>query len=161
MPETLGANLEDRLKEIEKELSGLGKDALANIKDAFENPHDQSTIEREQIVVERSEADKKRVMSAFVKPELTAEEAPRECVVCSKIVYPVERVFANKRIYHSTCFKCSKCAKKLTPTNYNSHEGQLLCKVHYMEVFHPELARTMDPSTTEGALENTDAFWEN
>uniref|UniRef100_F1KW93 LIM domain and actin-binding protein 1 n=1 Tax=Ascaris suum TaxID=6253 RepID=F1KW93_ASCSU len=149
MPETLEQNLEERLKSMEKELTGVGKENLANIKGAFENPQEQTEIEREAIVVERSEADKKRIMSTFVKPEMTAEEAPRECAVCSKIVYPVERIFANKCLYHNTCFKCIKCSKKLTPTNYNSHQGQLLCKVHYLEIFHPEIAKTMDPNTTE------------
>uniref|UniRef100_A0A914ZIM7 LIM zinc-binding domain-containing protein n=1 Tax=Parascaris univalens TaxID=6257 RepID=A0A914ZIM7_PARUN len=149
MPETLEQNLEERLKSMEKELTGVGKENLANIKGAFENPQEQIEIEREAIVVERSEADKKRIMSTFVKPEMTAEDAPRECAVCSKIVYPVERIFANKCLYHNTCFKCFKCAKKLTPTNYNSHQGQLLCKVHYLEIFHPEIAKTMDPNTTE------------
>ncbi|VDM48144.1 unnamed protein product [Toxocara canis] len=149
MPETLEQNLEERLKSMEKELTGLGKDTLANIKGAFENPQEQTAIEREEIVVERSEADKERVLSTFVKPEMTADEAPRECAVCSKIVYPVERVFANKCLYHYNCFNCSKCGKKLTPTNFNSHEGKLLCKVHYLEIFHPEIAKTMDPATTE------------
>lgn len=49
----------------------------------------------------------------ILKPEMTAEEAPRECAVCSKTVYPVERIFANKCLYHNYCFKCSKCSKKL------------------------------------------------
>ncbi|KAK5965270.1 LIM domain protein variant [Trichostrongylus colubriformis] len=35
------------------------------------------------------------------------------------------------------------------PTNYNSHQGVLLCKVHMLEVFHPEIAKTMDPANTE------------
>lgn len=149
MPETLEQNLEEKLKSLEKELAGVGKENLANIKGAFENPREDVDIEREQIVVERSEADKKRVLNTFIKPEMTADDAPRECAVCSKIVYPVERVFANKCLYHNNCFKCSKCSKKLTPTNYNSHEGRLLCKVHYLEIFHPEIAKTMDPNTTE------------
>uniref|UniRef100_A0A0M3I8V7 DUF4355 domain-containing protein n=1 Tax=Ascaris lumbricoides TaxID=6252 RepID=A0A0M3I8V7_ASCLU len=67
MPETLEQNLEERLKSMEKELTGVGKENLANIKGAFENPQEQTEIEREAIVVERSEADKKRIMSTFVK----------------------------------------------------------------------------------------------
>lgn len=45
---------------------------------------------------------------------MTADEAPRECAICSKIVYPVERVFVNKCLYHHACFKCMKCGKRLT-----------------------------------------------
>ncbi|CAD6196757.1 unnamed protein product [Caenorhabditis auriculariae] len=113
---TLGENLEERMKRLEKETIGLGKESLASAKQSRDP---------------------------------TADEAPKDCAVCSKTVYPVERVFANKRLYHINCFKCIKCSKKLTPTNYNSHEGKLLCKVHMLEVFHPELAKTMDPGNTE------------
>ncbi|KAK6012170.1 LIM domain protein, partial [Ostertagia ostertagi] len=81
--------------------------------------------------------------------DMTADEAPKDCAVCGRTVYPVERVFANKQLYHNQCFKCAKCEKKLTPTNYNSHQGVLLCKVHMLEVFHPEIAKTMDPANTE------------
>lgn len=156
MPETLEQTLEERLKEKELELAGLGKENLLNIKGAFENPREDTEIQREKIVVERSEADKKRILSAFTNPEMTAEEAPRECAVCSKTVYPVERIFANKCLYHNYCFKCSKCSKKLLPTNYNMHEGVLLCKVHYMEIFNPDVAKTMNPETTEEDERNDD-----
>ncbi|PIO69085.1 LIM domain protein [Teladorsagia circumcincta] len=81
--------------------------------------------------------------------DMTADEAPKDCAVCGRTVYPVERIFANKQLYHNQCFKCAKCEKKLTPTNYNSHQGTLLCKVHMLEVFHPEIAKTMDPANTE------------
>ncbi|VDK72745.1 unnamed protein product [Gongylonema pulchrum] len=60
-------NLEERLKIIEKELTGVGKENLENIRGVFENPQEISEIEREQIVVERSEADKKRVQKTFAQ----------------------------------------------------------------------------------------------
>jgi hypothetical protein len=67
-----------------------------------------------------------------------AKEPPKNCHICNKIVYPVERVVAAKNIYHNVCFKCCKCSKKLTPTTFNSHEGQLFCRAHYNEAIHPE-----------------------
>ncbi|CAG9538916.1 unnamed protein product [Cercopithifilaria johnstoni] len=149
LPEVMKEDLEERLKTIEKELTGVGKENLENIKDAFENPQEVNKSEREQIVIERSEEDKRRVMKKFSQADLTADDVPKECAVCLKTVYPVERIFANKRNYHILCFKCVKCGKKLTSTNYNMHEEQLMCKVHYLEIFHPEIAKTMDPATTE------------
>ncbi|KAL3982429.1 LIM domain family protein [Acanthocheilonema viteae] len=149
LPEVMKEDLEERLKTIEKELTGVGKENLESIKDAFENPQEGDKSEREQIVIERSEADKRRVMRTFAQANLTADDAPKECAVCLKTVYPVERIFANKRNYHIQCFKCVKCGKKLTSTNYNIHEEQLMCKVHYLEIFHPEIAKTMDPATAE------------
>ncbi|VDK81555.1 unnamed protein product [Litomosoides sigmodontis] len=149
LPEVMKEDLEERLKTIEKQLTGVGKENLENIKDAFENPQEGNKGEREQIIIERSEADKRRVIKTFTQADLTADDAPKECAVCLKTVYPVERIFANKRNYHVQCFKCVKCGKKLTSTNYNMHNEQLLCKVHYLEIFHPEIAKAMDPATTE------------
>ncbi|KAK0398283.1 hypothetical protein QR680_002513 [Steinernema hermaphroditum] len=150
MDETLGMNLEEKLKSMEKQLEGVGKETLASVKGRFENPQDEVAVERQELPdYQRSEADKKRILSTFSQKEMTADEAPKECAICGKTVYPVERIFANKQLYHNNCFKCHKCSKKLTSTNYNSHEGKLLCKVHMIEVFHPEIAQTMNPETTE------------
>ncbi|VDM54301.1 unnamed protein product, partial [Angiostrongylus costaricensis] len=145
---TLEENLEEKLKRMEKDTIGLGKETLASAKERFEKGVDDSTVEREKIEIQRS-ADIKKMKAAFNR-DMTADDAPKDCAVCGKTVYPVERIFANKQLYHNQCFKCSKCEKKLTPTNYNSHQGALLCKVHMLEVFHPEIAKTMDPANTEG-----------
>ncbi|KJH49278.1 LIM domain protein [Dictyocaulus viviparus] len=144
---TLEENLEEKLKRMEKDTIGLGKDTLANAKERFEKGVDESTIEREKIEIQRS-ADMQKMKAAFNR-DISADEASTDCAVCGRTVYPVERIFANKQLYHNQCFKCSKCEKKLTPTNYNSHQGALLCKVHMLEVFHPEIAKTMDPANTE------------
>ncbi|EJD74924.1 LIM domain-containing protein [Loa loa] len=149
LPEVMKEDLEERLKTMAKELTGVGKENLENIKDAFENPQEGNKSEREQIFIERSEADKRRVMRTFTQADLIADDAPKECALCLKTVYPVERIFANKRNYHIQCFKCVKCGKKLMSTNYNMHEEQLVCKLHYLEIFHPEIAKTMDPATRE------------
>ncbi|WKY07496.1 hypothetical protein Q1695_007172 [Nippostrongylus brasiliensis] len=144
---TLEENLEQRMKRLEKDLIAVGKETLASTKERFEKGVEDTTIDREKVEIERS-ADMQKMKAAFSR-DMTADEAPKECAVCGKTVYPVERIFANKQLYHNQCFKCSKCEKKLTPTNYNSHQGALLCKVHMLEVFHPEIAKTMDPATTE------------
>uniref|UniRef100_A0A2K6W109 LIM zinc-binding domain-containing protein n=2 Tax=Onchocerca TaxID=6281 RepID=A0A2K6W109_ONCVO len=149
LPEVIKENLEERLKTMEKELMGVGKENLENIKDAFENPQEGNKTEREQIIIERSEADKRRVMRTFAQADITADDAPSDCPVCRKTVYSVDRIFANKRNYHTQCFKCVKCCKKLTAVNYNIHEEQLMCKFHYFEIVHPEIAATMDPATIE------------
>ncbi|KAK6752604.1 hypothetical protein RB195_003802 [Necator americanus] len=144
---TLEENLEEKLKRMEREMIGVGKETLASAKERFEKGVEDSAVVREKVEIERS-ADMQKMKSAFNR-DMTADEAPKECAVCGKTVYPVERIFANKQLYHNQCFKCSKCEKKLTPTNYNSHQGVLLCKVHMLEIFHPEIAKTMDPANTE------------
>uniref|UniRef100_A0A914VUY1 LIM zinc-binding domain-containing protein n=1 Tax=Plectus sambesii TaxID=2011161 RepID=A0A914VUY1_9BILA len=149
LDETLEQNLEEKRKAMEREIYGAGAEGLSKAKDRFEKPQEESEIVREAIDIQRSDADKKRVQKAFNKKSVTEEDVPKECVICGKVVYPVEKVFANKRLYHKACFKCSKCNKSLTATNFNSHEGALLCKVHHLEVFHPELAKSMDPTQVE------------
>lgn len=93
LPELMRENLEERLKTISKELTGVGKENLENIKGAFENPQ-ENEIEREQIVIERSEADKKRVLKTFAQvsssssfrnviltvPQLSANKLFRLCL---------------------------------------------------------------------------------
>ncbi|CAI5449331.1 unnamed protein product [Caenorhabditis angaria] len=144
--ENIEDDLENRLKQIKREeIGGLGKETLASAKERFEKGESDIIVEKTQVDIERS-ADLSKMKAAF--QEKPAEEK-KNCCICDKVVYPVEKVVANKNLYHINCFKCCKCAKKLTPTNFNSHEGKLLCKVHMLEVFHPELAKTMDPANTE------------
>ncbi|CAB3406718.1 unnamed protein product [Caenorhabditis bovis] len=137
-------DLEARLKRIQREeISGVGKATLTSAKQRFESGESDVIIEKTKVEIERS-ADLGKMKAAFIQTE-----EKRNCCICEKIVYPTEKISANKNLYHIQCFKCCKCAKKLTATNFNSHEGKLLCKVHMLEVFHPELAKTMDPANTE------------
>lgn len=32
-----------------------------------------------------------------------------KCFVCSKTVYPMEKLEADKHVYHKFCFKCKTC----------------------------------------------------
>merc|ERR1719453_1051038 len=37
-----------------------------------------------------------------------------KCYVCEKTVYPAELVSFEKNAFHSECFKCKHCSKKMT-----------------------------------------------
>ncbi|GMR47635.1 hypothetical protein PMAYCL1PPCAC_17830, partial [Pristionchus mayeri] len=150
----MGESLEERLKTLatEKELELIEKGQLKSAKERFEKGDYDRVVEKEKIEVARTDEDKKRILSTFnrvTQKDMTADEAPKDCAVCSKTVYPVERVFVNKKLYHKDCFKCENCGKKLTATNYNCHEGSILCKVHFMAKKHPEMAANLDPANTE------------
>ena len=41
-----------------------------------------------------------------------------ECAVCNRAVYAMERLEADKIVYHKTCFKCSVCNKTLRCGEY-------------------------------------------
>ncbi|KAI1715532.1 LIM domain-containing protein [Ditylenchus destructor] len=153
MDTTLEQNLEERLKNVEKSLEGVGKENLA-MKGMFEGSQKEFTAEQKEelLALQRSEADRRRVLATFgqgEKANVNDDEGPRNCFICDKVVYPVEKVVASKRTYHSGCFKCSKCGKKLSSTTFNSHQGQLYCKPHMLEVLHPERAGTFAEADTE------------
>ncbi|KAI8146211.1 hypothetical protein BJV82DRAFT_600918 [Fennellomyces sp. T-0311] len=53
-----------------------------------------------------------------------------DCTICLKKVYMTERVDANGRRYHKTCFKCSEKGCRLTIANFQSYDGILFCQKH-------------------------------
>lgn len=57
------------------------------------------------------------------------------CVMCTKTVYPLERLVANQQIYHNSCFRCAHCNTKLSLANYASLHNNVYCKTHYCQLF--------------------------
>ncbi|KAI9250203.1 hypothetical protein BDA99DRAFT_523129 [Phascolomyces articulosus] len=53
-----------------------------------------------------------------------------DCTICLKKVYVTEKIEANGRRYHKTCFKCSEKGCRLTIANFISHDGHLFCQKH-------------------------------
>ena len=51
------------------------------------------------------------------------------CVVCSKAVYETEKLVADERVFHKTCFKCEHCKKTLSLGNFASLNEKTYCKV--------------------------------
>ncbi|CAO3699511.1 unnamed protein product [Rhizopus stolonifer] len=52
------------------------------------------------------------------------------CSICTRTVYVIEKVEANGRIYHKTCFKCKDEGCRLTLANFHYHSGDLFCPKH-------------------------------
>ncbi|KAF3836580.1 hypothetical protein F7725_029138, partial [Dissostichus mawsoni] len=66
----------------------------------------------------------------------TFQPACREtCSACSKPVYPMEKITADKYIFHQTCFCCKQCNKKLSMQNYTPLHGEFYCIFHYQQLF--------------------------
>ena len=57
------------------------------------------------------------------------------CAVCNKKVYLMDKLTADKQIFHKTCFKCTKCRRTLDVRTYSVNEGKFYCKPHFMELF--------------------------
>ncbi|KAJ6641942.1 LIM domain-containing protein WLIM2a [Pseudolycoriella hygida] len=74
-----------------------------------------------------------------------AAEAEKNCRSCSKAVYKMEEIKAERNIWHKSCFKCSECNKQLNVDTYESHESILYCKPHFKALFTPKAVEDNEP----------------
>ncbi|RWS05111.1 reticulocyte-binding protein 2-like isoform X4 [Dinothrombium tinctorium] len=85
-------------------------------------------------VNEEIKIDTSKVQLKFEKKE----EDVSLCSICGKHVYQMEKVKAEKRLFHRTCFRCKQCSKQLSMDTYSSHEGELYCQIHFKLLFQPK-----------------------
>ncbi|XP_029610939.1 LIM domain and actin-binding protein 1 [Salmo trutta] len=57
------------------------------------------------------------------------------CSSCLKPVYPMEKMAADKFIFHKNCFCCKHCQKKLSMHSYAPLYGEFYCVFHYQQLF--------------------------
>ncbi|XP_028931352.1 LIM domain-containing protein 2 [Ornithorhynchus anatinus] len=57
------------------------------------------------------------------------------CAACQKTVYPVERLVADKFVFHASCFCCKHCRTKLSLGSYAALHGEFYCKPHFQQLF--------------------------
>ncbi|KAG5877122.1 hypothetical protein JTB14_020458 [Gonioctena quinquepunctata] len=74
------------------------------------------------------------------------------CKGCSKQVFQMEQMKAEKAIWHKNCFKCTECGKQLTVETYVSHEGNLYCKPHFKSLFAPKVVEDESPPSDKPDL---------
>lgn len=55
--------------------------------------------------------------------------APPKCQVCDKSVYEQEKLVADGKTFHKTCFRCGHCKKVLSLGSYASLNEKTYCKV--------------------------------
>ena len=59
-----------------------------------------------------------------------------KCQKCGKSVYPMDpQIKLDGDLYHQSCARCSECQCKITLSNFTKADGNLLCKIHYMQKF--------------------------
>ncbi|KAL6280326.1 hypothetical protein ACE6H2_017207 [Prunus campanulata] len=58
-----------------------------------------------------------------------------KCAVCTKTVYPLEKVTMEGEFYHKSCFKCNHGGCVLSPSNCAALDGILYCKHHFAQLF--------------------------
>ncbi|XP_027190976.1 LIM domain-containing protein WLIM1-like isoform X2 [Cicer arietinum] len=59
----------------------------------------------------------------------------QKCKACEKIVYLVDQLTADNKVYHKSCFRCHHCKGTLKLSNFSSFEGVLYCKPHFDQLF--------------------------
>jgi len=64
-------------------------------------------------------------------------EGPKKenCHVCSKQVYPTERIAASGKTMHKTCFRCCTCNGVLKLSQFAFNGGKFYCDTHFKELF--------------------------
>lgn len=83
-------------------------------------------------IASKSESEKP---SACGTGTLRGTAQAEACATCSKNVYAMERLEADKVVYHKVCFKCDVCKKPLSVGSYAALEGTIYCKVHFKQLF--------------------------
>ena len=58
-----------------------------------------------------------------------------KCEVCTKSVYPMEKLEVEGKAYHKFCFKCETCKRCLNLGSYAALEGRFYCKPHLKQLF--------------------------
>jgi hypothetical protein len=60
-----------------------------------------------------------------------------KCVLCKATAFPAEQMrTATNQIYHSSCFRCTRCRRPLTPSTYaeDAATKRLYCLPHYKQL---------------------------
>ncbi|KAM3959928.1 uncharacterized protein ACR2FA_006066 isoform 2-T2 [Aphomia sociella] len=65
-------------------------------------------------------------------------ESNPQCEKCARPVYAMERIKAERRVWHKECFRCVQCNKQLTVETYQSDHTTLYCKPHFKQLFEPK-----------------------
>ncbi|KAL1931570.1 hypothetical protein VTP01DRAFT_9713 [Rhizomucor pusillus] len=74
-----------------------------------------------------------------------------QCTICGGKVYITEKIEANGRRYHKSCFKCSSNGCRLTIMNFQSHDGLLYCQKHLPKLSQVLTKRQLESATLAAA----------
>ncbi|CAG7818308.1 unnamed protein product [Allacma fusca] len=118
---------------------------VAQYYNCFRHSKNKSTVSSERVSHDENHPNgilpqkvgSKREMSSDDILEATRDRAPKRpvllssqnvCTVCGNPVFILERVLFDKKLYHSSCFRCSNCDSTLNPNTADiSPDGKLFC----------------------------------
>lgn len=68
------------------------------------------------------------------EPTIKLNIVNTKCAVCDKVVYPVDKISADEKDFHKSCFRCVECNKVLSLGNYAALQGVFYCKPHFTQM---------------------------
>uniref|UniRef100_T1JBG3 LIM zinc-binding domain-containing protein n=1 Tax=Strigamia maritima TaxID=126957 RepID=T1JBG3_STRMM len=95
----------------------------------------------------------------YIIKVLTRDEQSNLCRICGRPVFLMDRIKAEKSVFHRTCFRCKECNKQLTVDSYCSHETVLYCKLHFKQLFQPKV--NFEEQSRTSRRKNEDPIKEN
>ncbi|XP_042528054.1 F-actin-monooxygenase MICAL3 [Dipodomys spectabilis] len=146
---TLVSTLTDRRMDIAVGNQNKVKYMATQLLAKFEEnaPSAQSSSVRRQPAQERGVSQPSCCLSEQGRPAPTPQwkqgsikkEFPQNlggsdtCYFCQKRVYVMERLSAEGKFFHRSCFKCEFCATtlRLSAYAYDTEDGKFYCKPHY------------------------------
>uniref|UniRef100_A0A8C6BEI4 Molecule interacting with CasL protein 1 n=1 Tax=Monodon monoceros TaxID=40151 RepID=A0A8C6BEI4_MONMO len=88
-----------------------------------------------------------------VTPPSQYQEASAEdlCALCGEHLYILERLCANGRFFHRSCFRCHICEATLWPSGYGQHpgDGHFYCLQHLPQPGHKEDSSNRGPESQD------------
>jgi len=63
------------------------------------------------------------------------EGSTEKCLTCGKTVFLTEKISAEGKVFHQSCFRCSHCNSKLKLGSYAGMNGVYYCKPHFKQLF--------------------------
>ncbi|KAI8929978.1 hypothetical protein BC831DRAFT_441799 [Entophlyctis helioformis] len=75
------------------------------------------------------------VAEAISKANAATANVRETCTVCQKVVYPMDKLSADDKVFHKACLRCGHCQKVLSLGNYAALNGVFYCKPHFKQLF--------------------------
>uniref|UniRef100_A0A5F8HKQ5 Molecule interacting with CasL protein 1 n=1 Tax=Monodelphis domestica TaxID=13616 RepID=A0A5F8HKQ5_MONDO len=80
------------------------------------------------------------------------------CALCGERLYILERICADGRFFHRSCFHCHSCEAPLWPEGYRQHpgDGHFYCLLHFPHKNEDMEATAVSPTTPTASQEMED-----
>ncbi|KAF2882830.1 hypothetical protein ILUMI_23342 [Ignelater luminosus] len=138
---------ESRFVETTTEMHSSGETSLKKKKSKkSKNQHEKENISVKSSFSKFDSLQKKNALNSSSPDQdnLSGGDA-MNCKKCGRPVFQMEKIIAERCIYHRNCFRCVECGKQLLVDNFETHEGTLYCKPHFRALFTPKAVEEDTP----------------